>query len=446
MKDGSRGPSITMSTPRRSSPRLHAAVVLVVATLLHLSGGAAQEDSLKGVRFLQPMPGQRFHDVDSVDASEFFREGLGRMLEEEVLWELRINDAAVTTLPLTSEQPITAVRMHNHTAGRHDVCLVPLNAASTGALLHGEVRVAYFVSGGSSARWDGIEERTPFDAEDPLEVGRRRRALLAWAKKHGSGFDKVEVGDDGFGGATLFAREAMQHGEVIGELRYDATISPDVGPRSRYPALVERLYSDARMPPDLAACLFLLLELDPGGSGGQGPEDAPSSRDSDDQGKAGGGTLQAPSEADQIEDGAAGEHAPSFFQAYLDLLPRAHQMDGALFWSKNVRRVAAAMSDSLAAAVQHQEEYFERVYERLFSVAESLLAGEAKGVPGVLDGRFSREKVRWALSLLLSRAWTHEGYSLPGGAAPPRLATGLHRLVPLADLANHAEPCNPCIE
>jgi hypothetical protein len=183
--------------------------------------------------------------------------------------------------------------------------------------------------------WDRVEETHAFNATDPVETHARREALLQWARAHGAGFASVAVSDDAFGGHALFAARAIADGAVLGELPYDATIGPEAAPRARHPDLVRHgphppraqrrarcgvppreagaraaqiaaLYADARVPPDLASALFLLLELDP-----PAPAPAPAG------GGAGGGA-----------GGAAA--ARSFFAPYLDLLPRARTVPP--FW------------------------------------------------------------------------------------------------------------------
>jgi len=216
--------------------------------------------------------------------------------------------------------------------------------------------------------WDRVEETHAFNATDPVETHARREALLQWARAHGAGFASVAVSDDAYGGHALFAARAIADGAVLGELPYDATIGPEAAPRARHPDLVRHdphppraqprvrcgvlphepparaaqiaaLYADARVPPDLASALFLLLELDP-------PAPAP----------AGGG---AGCGAGCGAESAAA--ARSFFAPYLDLLPRARTVGAALLWGARERAAAAAAGGRLAAAAEHQRAYFARV-------------------------------------------------------------------------------------
>ena len=216
--------------------------------------------------------------------------------------------------------------------------------------------------------------------EDTLE--NKRRALLDWIRLHGRGFEKIEMRDYEYGGTALFATDDIEQDELIGVIPYNLTFSLEAvhlsGPMH---PLLRDLYLAPQTPPELITSIFILHEAHRG--------------------------------------------TKSFFAPYIAMLPPASEISSALMWPEDTSR-CAPLSRETRERAERLRAYFERVHERLATYVLRSPELRAHGAAAAFDpSLYPRDRVLWAVALVLSRAWTDTLYR-------PRNA--FYRMVPVADI------------
>ncbi|EKX46502.1 hypothetical protein GUITHDRAFT_138238 [Guillardia theta CCMP2712] len=227
---------------------------------------------------------------------------------------------------------------------------------------------------------EGEEGRDADSTCGPSSEQERREKLLEWAREHGIGFEKISLQEDEFGGTAMFASEDLEEDEVIGVVPFSISIGRESLWRSRHGELLGQLYEDERTPPDLISCIFLLLER---------------------------------------------RSSSSFFRPYLDMLPTPSGVSNVFHWDAHALSAFSPHEEARSLAAAHLS-LFERTYQRYFTVVNK--NEEFQRQFGKHQEIFSRDQVLWAYSLLISRAWEHPDYNY---------RTSFHRMLPIADIANH---------
>jgi hypothetical protein len=210
-----------------------------------------------------PTPGWLYEDRNNItikiDASHALAE-LADSYSPRWRLSLTLNGIDAAAFALSPADPTILIVVSDLVPGRHYLSVVLHVGAHA---LPGE-EVPFFVDRDSEASSFAQVENAA-----KSRVAEKREALIKWAQRHGKGFTKLRIADDGFGGNALFATQDIADKEVVGVVPYSMTLSPEGVERAstkNFSIMLAALFEDKRVPHEILVCMFLLKELDAGSS------------------------------------------------------------------------------------------------------------------------------------------------------------------------------------